>query len=200
MANSRLCSIDGCGKSHKAKGCCHAHYLRLLRHGDPLGGGTSKGELLRWIHEVAIHHVGDDCLHWPYGNYGNGYGQFTIHGKKVGAHRYVCELAHGEAPTPDHDAAHSCGKGHEGCIAPDHLEWKTTAENMADKLVHDTHQRGERQWNAKLTEDNAREIIGLKGVESLTSLAARFGVARQTIYNIHAGRTWNWVTCQRSTV
>jgi hypothetical protein len=200
MATKSICLIPECHKPVRGYGYCNAHYLRLVRHGDPLGGGTSKGELLRWVHEVALHHVGDDCLHWPYGNYGNGYGQFTIHGKKTSAHRYICELANGEPPTPEHDAAHNCGNGREGCIAPGHLEWKTPAENMADKLVHDTHQRGERQWNAKLTEANAREVLGLKGIESQHSLAARFGVARQTISSIHVGRTWSWLTCQRSTV
>lgn len=35
MADTRLCSIDGCGKRHKARGLCSAHYAKLLKYGDP---------------------------------------------------------------------------------------------------------------------------------------------------------------------
>jgi len=35
MAKSRICSIDGCGKPHLAKGYCSKHYTRLRLHGDP---------------------------------------------------------------------------------------------------------------------------------------------------------------------
>lgn len=33
----RTCSIEGCGKKHKARGYCNAHYRLLLKHGDPAG-------------------------------------------------------------------------------------------------------------------------------------------------------------------
>lgn len=33
------CTIDGCEKSVRCRGLCKNHYDRLLKHGDPLGGG-----------------------------------------------------------------------------------------------------------------------------------------------------------------
>lgn len=194
----RQCSIAGCGgNSHYAvggvKGYCIAHYNRFIRHGDPNGGGTSKGELLRWIHDVALNHVGDDCLAWPYNKGGAGYGKIKVSGMEISAPRYVCILAHGEPPTPKHEAAHSCGKGHEACVAPSHLSWKTPAENQADRVEHGTHKRGERQWMAKLTESNVREILLLKGVETRRNLAEKFGVSYHTISDIYAGRNWAWL-------
>lgn len=36
MATPKLCSIDGCGKRHKAHGLCSAHYAKLRKYGDPL--------------------------------------------------------------------------------------------------------------------------------------------------------------------
>lgn len=33
----RICKIEGCNKSEKAKGYCTTHHQRLLRTGDPLG-------------------------------------------------------------------------------------------------------------------------------------------------------------------
>jgi len=33
---AKICSIDGCGRAHNAKGFCSLHYERFLRYGDPL--------------------------------------------------------------------------------------------------------------------------------------------------------------------
>lgn len=191
------CSIPECnGNAHwsakGSRGYCSAHYQRLRKHGDPLGGGTSKGELLRWVSEVALRHTGGECLAWPFAN--NGYGKIRIDGKMVGAHRYICELVHGAPPTPGHEAAHSCGKGHEACVSPIHLSWKTHIENMADTLKHGTHSRGERCGRAKLTEAAVREILAMKGKETQREMAARFGVATKSISSIHIGRSWAWLS------
>lgn len=189
----KSCSVDICNKPVWARGYCPAHYMRMRAHGDPLGGGTSHGEPLRFIHEVALHHTGNECLTWPFGKNNKGYGNAWIDGKRVVASRYVCELVKGPPPTPEHEAAHRCGKGHEGCIAPEHLVWKTQAENSADKLEHGTHNRGERHFSSKLTEESVREILSLKGKETQRAMAARFGVTHQTIHNILRGRIWSWL-------
>lgn len=191
MAKSNsICSIPDCGKKALTKGFCANHYYRLRRYGDPLGGGTSHGEPLRFIHEVALKHEGDECLPWPFSKSGAGRGQIWVGDVKHVTPRYVCELIHGAPPTPEHEAAHSCGKGHEGCISPHHLSWKTTSENHADKLIHGTHLRGERSGTAKLTEDQAREILRLKGVKSQYELAKQFGVRQPSISRIHQGKRW----------
>lgn len=193
MTDHNSCSIPECGKPHVARGYCQNHYSRLRKHGDPLAGRTPNGEPLRFIHEVALLHTGDECLTWPYCKMGNGYPQIRVGGKPLIVSRYVCELAHGAPPTLDHDAAHSCGKGHEACIAPGHVSWKTRAENNADKLDHGTHNRGERSPVAKLTEAEAREIINLKGIVSQSKLAKRFGVSRGAVACIHQELSWAWM-------
>lgn len=38
------CSIAGCGLPVKTKNYCTKHYKRLLRHGDPLGGGVPRNK------------------------------------------------------------------------------------------------------------------------------------------------------------
>lgn len=195
MANSRLCSIQDCGKKHYGRGYCCAHWERWNRHGDPLGGRlTFDGEPLRFILEVAMQHTSGECLTWPFSKNEKGYAKIRIDGKHLFVNRYICEIVHGVPPTPDHEAAHSCGKGHEACIAPGHLEWKTHTENMADKLSHGTHNRGERHGNAKLTEAEAREILAMKGVETQYNLAKRFLVSQGAIASIHAGIRWAWLS------
>lgn len=155
---------------------------------------TAVGEPMRFIHEVALQHTSDECLTWPFGKNSYGYGKVWVDGKYVGTHRYVCELAHGCPPTPEHQASHSCGRGHDACIAPEHLSWKTRTENKADELLHGTRNRGGRNGQAKITEAEAREILALNGMESKRHLAERFGVSPMTVRNIHAGRSWAWIS------
>jgi hypothetical protein len=149
---------------------------------------------LRFVREVALLHTGNECLTWPFGKNNKGYGKIWVDGKKAIVSRYVCELAHGAPPTPEHEAAHCCGKGHEACISPIHLVWKTPVDNQADRVVHDTHRRGERYANAKLTEAEVRLILSLKGAEPQCKLAERFGISRQLVGLIHAGRRWAWLS------
>ncbi len=178
-----------------AESFARKHYARFSKHGDPLSGRTPPGDPIRWIHAVAIRHVGDDCLTWPCGKGDQGYGKLTTEGgKRTGSHRYLCQLVHGEPPTSYHEAAHSCGNGHLGCVSPRHLQWKTREENEADKRIHGTHMRGERHGNAKLTEQQVIDIVGLKGDQSQLKIAKRFGVSAGTIADIHCGKKWAWLT------
>ncbi|OWV83020.1 hypothetical protein ATY75_26840 [Rhizobium sp. N122] len=149
---------------------------------------------MRFINEVALSHKGDDCVPWPFGRNADGYGKLWLKDKMLYAHRYICELAHGAPPTEKHEAAHSCGRGKDGCINPNHLEWKTRVANQADRLEHGTHNRGGRSWKAQLSEEQAREILSFKGKEPQRTLAERFGVSRQTVSNIHNGHVWAWLT------
>jgi hypothetical protein len=60
---------------------------------------------------------------------------FWVPGKgsrKKNAARVMCELVHGPAPTPEHEASHLC-TDEWLCICPDHLAWETRVENEARK-------------------------------------------------------------------
>jgi hypothetical protein len=136
-----------------------------------------------------IGHQADDCVPWPMCRDGvNGYGHVGYNGKRYWAHRLMCELAHGAQPSPKHEAAHSCGKGHEGCVNPKHLEWKTRAENQADRYVHQRKpHRGRRRI---LTEEQVAEIRAAAGITKTKDLAARYGVSTGNIRQILTGQTW----------
>ena len=194
MAGLRICSVEGCGKKHVAKGFCTAHYERL-RLGKSLDGvGISPGDRLRFIEDVALPYKGDECLTWPYSRNNMGYGVIYVDGKQMYAHRYVCMLIHGDPPTPKHHAAHICGNGDKGCLSSSHLKWKTASENAADKLIHGTHSRGERHAMSKLTEKDVREIWSLKGNEPQRSIAKRYNVSAGAIQRIHDQKSWSWLT------
>lgn len=195
VSRFRPCAIDGCdgnaAKNGAAMGWCRNHYIRWHRHGDPLGGRTSPGDLMRWI-EAHVNHAEDECLLWPFGVRADGSGQITFRGNKTVSSRVMCILAHGEPPSPKHEAAHSCGNGHLACCNPRHLRWATHTENAADMLLHGTSCRGERHGASLLTLDNVREIRALAGTVKQRDLAARYGVCQATISRIITGSNWYW--------
>ena len=191
MANSRVCSIDGCGKVNYIKGWCRAHYDRWRRHGDPLGGRTFDGEPLAFLEGTALPFDGDECLIWPFAKNAAGYGWMRHNGKTRLVSRIVCEHEHGPPPTPKHEAAHSCGKGHEGCVSRKHLEWKTPKENAADKLLHGTSRRGECNSATKLTE---AQVLRIRASTKLQrELAEEYGITRSAVSGIRLRNRWGWL-------
>jgi hypothetical protein len=186
------CSVDSCEKRSSCQGMCGAHYQRWLRHGDATGGGTKWGAPIEWLRRHTDYNK-DECLTWPFAREQNGYAAIRYRSKNERAHRLMCILVHGDPPSPKHEAAHSCGNGHLGCVAPSHLRWDTRSGNFADKLIHGTHNRGDRCPVAKLRETEVRVIRELLKTERPSVIAARFGVAPATIYSIGRRKSWAWM-------
>lgn len=93
---------------------------------------------MRYFREVVVGYTGDDCLLWPFSKSNKGYGTINHDGRNLTVSRFLCAEVNGPPPTPDHVAAHSCGRGHTGCVNPRHLRWATRTENEADKIIHGT--------------------------------------------------------------
>ncbi|WP_270374970.1 hypothetical protein [Marinicauda sp. Alg238-R41] len=187
MADVSLCVIDGCiNPRSRSRGMCNAHYLRFLRRGDPNSGRTMNGDQQKYL----LSHMWDECPKWQFPRMKDGYAQIVwdgCRGKLV--HRIVCEIAHGPPPSPDSEAAHACGLGHEGCFGAACLSWKDRAGNIADMVAHGNSRWGERSNWAKLTRGQAEEVLSLLNVPNRV-LADRFGVTTDTIQNIKTGKTW----------
>lgn len=147
----------------------------------------------RWIEQHATHD-GLDCLIWPFKDDGSGRGAISVGKVRMTAPRYMCLIAHGEPPTKEHQAAHSCGNGHLGCMNQAHLSWKTPLENQADRKLHGTHMEGVSHPLAKMTAETVLQILALKGVMRQKDIAALFGVDKGTVSNIMTGRQWASVT------
>ncbi|MBZ9659741.1 hypothetical protein LB523_11865 [Mesorhizobium sp. ESP-6-4] len=145
------------------------------------------------MEEEVLVYDGDNCLIWPYSRGADGYGNLNYDGKVKIVSRLVCELVNGEPPTPEHEAAHSCGKGHEGCVAPNHLSWKTAKENALDKICHGTMPRGETHPASKLSESQVVEIRGLSKTKSHSEIARVYGVDRKTVSLIISRKNWGWL-------
>jgi hypothetical protein len=106
--------------------------------------------------------------------------------KKRSVHRCVAAAFHGPPPSDKHVVAHYDGNGHNN--RADNLRWATQSENLADRVRHGTHERGERNRCAKLTEDVIRIIRGETASESL--VAVRFGISQSHVNRIKNRVAW----------
>lgn len=192
----RVCMIDGCQDHVVSRGWCDRHYRRWKRYGNPETlVKTPEGEPRRFYETTVLGFAGTDCLAWPYNRNSGGYGMVydPTTRKHLFIHRLACAHANGPAPSPEHQAAHSCGNGRKGCVNPNHLSWKTAKENHADKIAHGTHRRGEANYAAKLTADDVRAIRRLAGSISQSKIGLLFGVAQRTVGDIIHRKHWAWL-------
>lgn len=122
-----------------------------------------------------------ECLIWPLSRdpyYGRG--RMGFEGRHYWAHRLMCEMVHGPAPSEYHQAAHNCGNGSGGCVNPKHLEWKTNSENQLDRRAHGT-QAGAKGSRTRFTPEQIEQIRQLKGRLPQIAIAELFGCKRGTI-------------------
>lgn len=196
MISTQICLITDCDKPIKTKksGFCNAHYLRWLRHGDPLAGGTVYGVPKKWMLD-HVNYDKQDCLIWPFSPGAAGYGNIRHNGANITANNYVCRLAHGEPPAEKPHALHSCRNGPKGCVNPSHLRWGSHSENMADRVADGTTNRGEQQWQSRLTENDVLEIRNrLSNGDGCALIAVDYEVSRYAINDIRTERRWSWLT------
>lgn len=146
-----------------------------------------KGKCIDFLRGL-IGHTGTECVKWPYTRDQQGRGVLGYNGEPHQAARLMCEMVNGPAPSDVHQAAHTCGKGHEGCVNPNHMAWKTPPENGQDMATHGTAKKpgGPRTI---LTPAQVVEIRSFKGIKTLRELAKEYGVAWETIGDVMRGRT-----------
>ena len=189
MSDVSTCSIEDCPRPVKFRGLCRPHYRRWKAHGEPTAGGASPAMRLAFI-ERAVTHPGPDCLIWPYGRNGRGYAEVKSQARSTGVHRIVCSRVHGNA-APNMEAAHSCGRGHDGCVTGAHLSWKSRADNFQDRMEHGTWPVGEQSPRAKITDDDVRAIRASGLTQG--ALGKLYGISRQQIGNIQSGKSWSHI-------
>lgn len=184
-----ICAVEGCDRAVRTRGWCGPHYWRWLQHGVPTLGRTTRGNCVAFV-DKATQWRESECLLWPYTKQWKGYGQVRYDGRLRGAHQVVCEIVHGARPSSRHQAAHSCGE--RACVNPAHLRWATGKDNQADRVVHDTHLRGERHPKAKLTAEHVARIRNCNQ-ERQSCLAAELKVSQSLISLIRHQKRWQHV-------
>ena len=140
------------------------------------------------------------CWLWTGCVVSRGYGNITIAGKTMYAHRLSWELHVG--PIPDGQCVlHRCDT--PACVRPDHLFLGTKKDNAADrdfkgrqafaeKNGHYTRPertpRGERCWKAKLTD---ADVIAIRADKRRgREIAKEYGIGDSSVSAIRNFKTW----------
>lgn len=190
------CSIDGCDRISHGHGYCTVHLSRLRKYGDPLAGPPIKagnGDRLRFLMSLVGTQV-DECIPWPFQTNPKGRGTLLFEGRMQSASRVMCILEHGPPPDPTLESAHSCGKGHLGCMNPRHLRWRTVRENALERVDHGTDIRGARNPQCKLDEVQVRAMRSehANGIGT-TALGRKYGVSIAAASLIVHRKKWAWL-------
>lgn len=167
-------------RSGRAKTCGHA------RLGAP-GPRKSHATLAEALRANLPGPRPDGCWPWA-GMIGtDGYGRvFFRSGRPILAHRAAWEVFKGPIPAGLH-VLHTCDN--RPCCNPGHLFLGQDRENVDDKVAKRRHNFGEGVPQARLTNDQARQIRDAKG-KLHRELATEFGVSLTTISNIRSGKAW----------
>jgi len=138
----------------------------------------------------------DTCWIWNGGRNAYGYGVIrkVVDGKliRLMAHRFSYESFVGELGSLF--ALHRCDN--PPCVRPDHLFAGTQAENVADKVAKQRHNRGETHGHHRLTEDQVRTIREryAAGGISQASLAREYGITQTSVGSLIRREHWKHVT------
>jgi len=192
MPSGMTCLVDGCDKRAVGRGHCMTHYTRLLVHGDAdTLLRVPNGEPLAWLQSALAERDRAECWDWPYSVNDMGYGKLYHKGRLWYAHRLARALD--GRPVPDGlFARHRCDR--PICCNPDHMDVGTQKDNLGDMVRRGRALTGERNPQAKLTEEQVVEIRHLCASGLLQrEVAALFGITQTTVSGIVQGKKWKHV-------
>lgn len=149
-----------------SKGIVYSQWVNRGQH------GTVRGGLLRPL-SASKHKHGHLSV------------SFGRNSEKQYIHRLVYRIFKGEIP----EGLSVCHKdGDPSNNELSNLYAGTQKENMRDMVRHG------KASLAKLTEEQAREILSLRKQMMVKDIAYKFNVRRQTVTDICQGRTWSHLT------
>lgn len=136
----------------------------------------------------------DDCWEWQGNLTGNDKRAYVWwEGSTRIASRVIWKLLNGDYP--DCCVLHTCDN--PACVNPQHLYLGTQKDNARDRQVRGRNNafkngfKGEANGASKLTELQVKEI--LKDQRTHATIAVNYGVSRQQISDIKAGKRWAYL-------
>lgn len=117
-----------------------------------------------------------------------GYGQVSVGGKKMKAHRVSWELHWGMVPDGLH-VLHRCDV--RNCVNPRHLFLGTNQDNIDDKMRKNRGTSGILNGRSKLCDSDVHLIrLLLIQKETHKEIAKKFGVHQSIVSQINTGKAW----------
>lgn len=151
---------------------------------------ASRGVPLAWLTQLASY-TGDDCVYWPFSPGSDGYGRVMYEDRLQQATRVACIIYHGQPPTPEYLAIHSCNHGKQGCCTPNHLSWGIFQDNSNDRIRHGNSGKGRANANCTdLPDETIAEIKALRGTMRQVDIATKFGISQPFVSSIQLGKTF----------
>lgn len=130
------------------------------------------------------------CWKWTGYRDEDGYGhfQFRHDGKKykIRAHRAICMIAGRRVP-PQAVLRHSCDN--RWCVNPDHIEFGTHADNVADCVAKGRNASGEDNGRSRLSDSAVLEVRKLAAA-FVAEQSRKHGVDPAAIRSALSQRTW----------
>lgn len=175
----QICSVEGCGRTHSAKGLCRRHYYQQKNGWSPLPtlGMDLSTRIAHYTQQTG------ECCEWGGAKNKAGYGMVSVGNKRQLVTRTLWAELYGEIPEGTH-VLHSCDN--PACIRPSHLFLGTHKDNMDDRGAKGRCVRGRTHHFAKLTATQFEEIKMAVGTQR--AIAARYGVTQATVSNIKRGK------------
>lgn len=137
-----------------------------------------------------LNEINDFCWNWEGALDKDGYGIFTLKGKKTPAHVASYILAIGNTELGKY-TLHKCNN--PSCVNPLHLYQGTQKQNIQDQINLGTFVKGSKNGMAILTEDDIKHIRIVCEYYSCAYLAKAYKVSYYTMWDIIKGRTWKHV-------
>lgn len=133
------------------------------------------------------------CMIWMGHITDRGYGQVSVEGRPIRAHRAMWEREFGPVPS-GMSVLHRCDV--RCCVNPDHLFLGSQYDNMRDMISKGRDAIGDRHGAAKLLSSDIPKIRAANG--TLADIAEQFGVAVSTISGIRNGHRWAHIPGQEN--
>lgn len=131
----------------------------------------------------------DECWEWQAAENGDGYGHIGKGNGMVSSHRVAWELTHG--PIPDGLCVlHKCDN--RKCCNERHLFLGTNMDNILDMVNKGRSLCGIKHRNARLTEEQVRDIKSSS--LSIQELSEKHSCSVSHVINIQANRFWKHIT------
>lgn len=187
MKHDPFCSMPNCGRAYYAKGFCRLHWERNYNGGSPESRLSLRNEDV----ETRLRHYTrreGDCLVWVGRRNKDGYGQITVEGKSMLAHRMAYMIWSGPIAAGQ-VVRHRCDN--PPCIDPAHLELGAPIDNSRDMVQRGRSTYGSRNASARLNETAVAAIrSALDAGQPQRAIAREFGCGQSTVSRIARGASW----------